>query len=144
MHFHYGFSFVLFRGTHVPCGEDQLQQLQLVKQLARSFNSKYGEMFPIIEDMIGTDETKRILSLRDPTKKQSKSDPIEGSRITLRDDPEVILKKIKKSLTDFTSAITYDQMERPGVSNLINIHAQVRNVSAEQIVQDAKEWDTLK
>lgn len=133
-----------FRGTHVPCGEDQLQQLQLAKKLARSFNSKYGEMFPIIVDMVGTDETKRILSLRDPTKKQSKSDPNEGTRITLRDDPEAILKKIKKSLTDFTSAITYDPMVRPGVSNLVNIYAQVKNVSAEQIVEDAKEWDTLK
>lgn len=99
-------------------------------------------MFPIIEQMIGTDESKRILSLRDPTKKQSKSDASEATRITLRDPPDAILKKIKKAVTDFTSDVTYDPMARPGVSNLINIHSQVKNVSAQQIVDEAKELNT--
>lgn len=92
--------------------------------------------------MIGSDASKRILSLRDPTKKQSKSDPSKNTRITVRDDPDAIRRKIKKAVTDFTSEVTYDPMERPGVSNLINIHSQVKNVSAEQIVADAATLNT--
>lgn len=92
--------------------------------------------------MIGSDESKRILSLRDPTKKQSKSDASGASRITLRDPPEAIFKKIKKALTDFTGEITYDPMIRPGVSNLINIYSQLKDVSVQQIVEEAKEMNT--
>lgn len=126
----------------MPCGEDQLQQLQLAMHLANSFNAKFGETFPVIEPMIGDDTSGRIRSLRDPTKKQSKSDPNDKSRITLRDTPDQIRKKIKKSITDFTSEVTYDPVNRPGVANLVGIHALIKNVSPQEICNRVKGLDT--
>lgn len=126
----------------MPCGEDQLQQLQLAMHLAKVFNTKFGETFPIIEPMIGQDASGRIRSLKDPLKKQSKSDPNDKSRITLRDTPEAIRMKIKKAITDFTSEITYDIRNRPGVANLINIHSLVKDLTPQEICDRAKGLDT--
>lgn len=92
--------------------------------------------------MIGDDTSGRIRSLRDPSKKQSKSDPNDKSRITLRDSPDQIRKKIKKALTDFTSEVTYDPVDRPGIANLVGIHALIKNVSPHEICQRAKGLDT--
>lgn len=119
-----------------------MQQLQLAMHLAKLFNTKFGETFPIIEPMIGQDASGRIRSLRDPSKKQSKSDPNDKSRITLRDPPDAIRKKIKKAVTDFTSEVTYDPINRPGVANLVGIHALARNVSPQQICDQVKGIDT--
>lgn len=110
--------------------------------LAKSFNAKFGETFPIIEAIIGDDTTGRIRSLRDPSKKQSKSDPNDKSRITLRDPPDKIRKNIKRAITDFTSEVTYDPINRPGVANLVGIHALVKNVSTQTICDQAKGIDT--
>lgn len=130
------------RATHVPCGEDQLQQLQLAMHVAKIFNTKFGETFPIIEPMIGQDASARIRSLRDPSKKQSKSDPNDKSRINLRDSPDTIRRKIKRAITDFTSEVAYDPDNRPGVANLVGIHALVKNVSPQEICEQAKGIDT--
>lgn len=135
---------MLYRATHVPCGEDQLQQLQLAQHLAKVFNTKFGDTFPKIEPLIGQDYSGRIRSLRDPSKKQSKSDPNDKSRITLRDTPDAIRMKIKRAITDFTSEVTYDPDNRPGVSNLISIHALTRNVSPQQICEEVRGLDTGK
>lgn len=112
--------------------------------LARVFNGRFGLTFPIIEAMIGQDASGRIRSLRDPLKKQSKSDPNDKSRITLRDTPDAIRKKIKRAITDFTSEVTYDVEQRPGVSNLIGIHALTKNTTPEEICAQAKGIDTGK
>lgn len=133
-----------FRATHVPCGEDQLQQIQLGCHLAKVFNTKFGKTFPAIEPIIGQDASGRIRSLRDPLKKQSKSDPNDKSRITLRDTPAAIRKKIKRAITDFTSEVTYDPENRPGVANLIGIHALTKNISTQEICEQAKGLDTGK
>lgn len=121
-----------------------MQQLQLASFLAKFFNNKFGEIFPAAEPIIGDDASGRIRSLRDPTKKQSKSDPNEGSRISLRDPPDLIRRKIRRAITDFTSEVTYDPTNRPGVSNLVGIHALVKNVSTSDICNDAKGLDTGK
>lgn len=94
--------------------------------------------------MIESDASARIRNLRDPSKKQSKSDPNQKSRITLRDDPKDILKKIKRAITDFTSEVTYDPVNRPGVANLISIHSFVKNVSPQQICDESRDIDTGK
>lgn len=112
--------------------------------LAKAFNAKFGQTFPIIEPMIGDDASGRIRSLRDPSKKQSKSDPNEKNRVTLRDPPDQIRKKIKRAITDFTSEVTYDPVNRPGVANLVGIHALVKNVSTQEICDQAKGIDTGK
>lgn len=118
--------------------------MQLAQHIAKIFNNRYGETFPVIEMMIENDASGRIRNLRDPSKKQSKSDPNDKSRVTLRDDPKDILKKIKRAITDFTSEVAYDPIDRPGVANLIAIHALVKNVSPQQICDESKGLDTGK
>lgn len=86
----------------------------------------------------------RIKSLRDPTKKMSKSDPDPKSFINLMDKPDEIRSKIKKSITDFTSSVTFDPENRPGVSNLIMLHSLVTNKTPNEICDEVKQLDTGK
>uniref|UniRef100_A0A182P6W8 Tryptophan--tRNA ligase, mitochondrial n=1 Tax=Anopheles epiroticus TaxID=199890 RepID=A0A182P6W8_9DIPT len=131
---------MLYKATHVPVGEDQIQQLQLAQSLARAFNNKYGRTFPFCETLVN--DGSRLKSLRDPTKKMSKSDPDPKSCIMLIDTPDVVLEKVKKSVTDFKSEVTFDAKERPGVSNLITIHSLVSGKSVEEICKEAEGKNT--
>ncbi|XP_060655221.1 LOW QUALITY PROTEIN: uncharacterized protein LOC132790633 [Drosophila nasuta] len=133
---------MLYKATHVPVGIDQLQHIQLAQHLARNFNGRYGELFPVCTPVIEQDDGSRVLSLRDVSKKMSKSDPNPKGTINLADSPEQIKEKIKKAVTDFTSDISYDPNTRPGVSNLVNIHAHVTNSSIATVVEEAKTLDT--
>lgn len=139
-------SIIVFvhRATHVPCGEDQIQQLQLAADLSRSFNKKFGRTFPDVTSLIADDPSARIRSLRDPTKKQSKSDPDTKSRVTLLDPPDVMMERIKKALTDFKSEVTYEPQVRPGVANLITIHSLITNQTPQEVCDQAKDIDTGK
>lgn len=94
--------------------------------------------------VIFTDNAGRIKSLRDPTKKMSKSDTDIKSRLDLTDTPDVLLNKIKKALTDFTSEVTYDPNNRPGVANLINIHSMLTGKTPEEICKEAEGLETAK
>lgn len=133
---------IYFRATHVPVGEDQLQHIQLTQHLSRIFNTRYGQTFPICHAMIDNQEAARIRSLRNPSKKMSKSDLDTKATINIRDDPDVIVEKIKKAVTDFTSDVTYDPTNRPGVSNLIAIHSLVTGLPIDKVVEEAKTIDT--
>lgn len=135
-------NYLHYRATHVPCGDDQEQQLQLAMHLAKIFNNKFGPTFPIIKPLIEQDASARIRSLIDPSKKQSKSDPNAKSRLTLRDTPDEWKLKIKRAITDFTSEVTYDPENRPGVANLVTIHALTTDSTTEQIVERAKGLNT--
>ncbi|KAG8746148.1 Tryptophan--tRNA ligase, mitochondrial [Ceratobasidium sp. 414] len=111
---------LLYRATHVPVGEDQQQHLELSRDLADVFNRTYKEaVFPLPQHIITP--AKRILSLRDPTQKMSKSAPHPSSRILLTDPAEVIEKKVRSAVTDSERGVTYDPTARPGVSNLLTI-----------------------
>ncbi|XP_055595895.1 tryptophan--tRNA ligase, mitochondrial [Uranotaenia lowii] len=133
---------MLYRATHVPVGEDQVQHLQLAMSLARAFNNRYGPTFPSCEALISDDISSRLKSLRDPSKKMSKSDPDPKSCIMLTDKPEAILEKIKKSVTDFTSEVTFEPDKRPGVANLVTIHSLASGKSPQEICDDAKGLNT--
>lgn len=137
-------EFFYFRATHVPVGEDQVQHLQLAHHLAKIFNYKYGTTFPLCHSIIADDPSCRVKSLRDPTKKMSKSDPDSKSTVMLTDSPKQILDKVKKAITDFTSEVTYDVDQRPGVANLISIHSLSSSLSPEKICEEAKNIDTGK
>ena len=114
---------LLYKATHVPVGEDQKQHLELARDIAGAFNRAFAcEYFTLPEPLIQGEAT-RIMSLRDGTKKMSKSDISEFSRITLMDDADTIEKKIRKATTDMTAGISYDVEARPEVSNLITIYA---------------------
>jgi len=101
-------------------------------------------MFPVCTPVIEEDDGSRILSLRDTTKKMSKSDPNPKGTINLGDSPDKIKEKIKKALTDFTSDVSYNPGMRPGVSNLVNIHALVTGTSIATVVEEANSLDTAK
>ena len=131
-----------FRATHVPVGEDQVQHIQLAQHLARIFNFRYGTTFPICHAVIDNQDAARIRSLRNPSKKMSKSDVDTKATISIRDEPDVIVEKIKKAVTDFTSDVTYEPEKRPGVSNLVAIHSLVTGTTVEKIVEEAKSLDT--
>jgi tryptophanyl-tRNA synthetase len=133
---------LLYKTTHVPVGEDQVQHLQLAQHLAKLFNYYYGETFPICHAIIAKDASSRIKSLRDPTKKMSKSDPDPKSCLMITDTPDLLLEKCKKSVTDFTSAVTFDPQIRPGVSNLLTIHSLISGKSIDTICQESSALNT--
>ncbi|XP_066991832.1 tryptophan--tRNA ligase, mitochondrial [Anabrus simplex] len=133
---------LLYRATEVPVGEDQVQHLQLAQHLARNFNNQYGAVFPIPKALVGDSHTSRLRSLRDPLKKMSKSEPDPRSRINLTDTSDSILEKCKKAVTDFTSALTFNPEERPGVSNLITIHSLLSGKSPQEICNECASLDT--
>ncbi|KAL2816363.1 hypothetical protein BDW59DRAFT_153258 [Aspergillus cavernicola] len=110
---------LVHRATHVPVGEDQRQHLEFSRNTANSFNHIYGPIFPAPEALISP--AKRVMSLKEPALKMSKSHTDERSRITLTDSPEEVRRKIKVALTDSEPGITYDPVHRPGVSNLIEL-----------------------
>ena len=143
---------LLYKGTRVPVGEDNLQNVELSRRIARSFNNKFCQkancIFPIPTPILvggeNSDGAARIRSLRDPAKKMSKSDPDPKSCIYINDAPNVILEKCKKDVTDFTSELTYDPITRPGVSNLISIHSALTGLTTEEICIDCKNLNTGK
>ncbi|PZP84869.1 MAG: tryptophan--tRNA ligase [Azospirillum brasilense] len=123
-----------YKATHVPVGADQKQHLELARDIAGAFNRAYGEdFFPLPNPMI-MPTAARVMSLTDGTKKMSKSDPSDYSRITLMDDADAIATKIKKAQTDSEPSLSYDPENRPSVSNLIGIYAALEGGSTPQQV----------
>ncbi|RHY55770.1 hypothetical protein DYB34_002574 [Aphanomyces astaci] len=127
---------LLYKATHVPVGEDQQQHLELARMIATTFNDRFQtNLFPkpIPQRDDPDDALVRIMSLRDPTQKMSKSDISTQSRIDLTDSPDVIVKKIRKAQTDAIPGISYDKAGRPGVSNLMSILSAVTGHSVDDI-----------
>jgi tryptophanyl-tRNA synthetase len=127
-----------YKATHVPVGEDQKQHLELTRDIAQKFNSDFGvEFFPLVEPLIFGEAT-RVMSLRDGSKKMSKSDPSDQSRITFTDTADEISKKIRRAKTDpepLPSDI--DGLEgRPEASNLVGIYAALAGVTSNDVIQE--------
>ncbi|KAF3430290.1 hypothetical protein E2986_00321 [Frieseomelitta varia] len=133
---------LLYKATDVPVGQDQVQHIQLAQELAIKFNKKFGNTFPSI--CVVEDASQRIKSLRDPSKKMSKSDQTSKSRLDILDKPEILIEKLKKAVTDFTSKVTYEPEKRPGVSNLVTIHSMLTGKSPDQICSEVEGLDTGK
>jgi tryptophanyl-tRNA synthetase len=132
-----------YHATHVPVGEDQKQHLELARDIAGAFNRAYGEeFFPLPEPLI-MPTAARIMSLRDGSKKMSKSDPSDYSRITLTDDVDSIAKKIRKATTDSTPGVTYDPVGRPEVANLLTIYAALTDSTAQEVAEKYAGEQTL-
>lgn len=114
---------ILLYGTNlVPVGDDQRQHLELTRDLAQRFNSRFGETFVIPEAYI-PETSARIYDLQEPTAKMSKSAASEAGLIKLLDEPNVTAKKIKSAVTDTEREIRYDREAKPGISNLLDIYA---------------------
>lgn len=124
---------ILLYGTNlVPVGEDQKQHLELTRDLAERFNKKYNDIFTIPEVRIPK-VGARVMSLQEPTKKMSKSDPNQKAFITLLDDPKQIEKKIKSAVTDSDGIVKFDVENKPGISNLLSIYSILGNKSIPEI-----------
>jgi tryptophanyl-tRNA synthetase len=126
---------LIYRADRVPVGEDQRQHLELTRDLAQRFNSRFGVTFPLPEPYI-IRETAKILDLQDPTAKMSKSSSSPGGIIDLLDPPEVSTKKIRSAVTDTERDIRFDEEHKPGISNLLMIYAALDGRSVEQLVED--------
>lgn len=129
---------LVYHATHVPVGEDQKQHVELTRDIAAKFNHDYGvEFFPMTEPVIEGAAT-RVMSLRDGSKKMSKSDPSDMSRINMTDDADTIAGKIRKARTD-PDALPSDAeglAERPEARNLVNIYAGLSDLSVDQVLAD--------
>jgi len=124
-----------YHATHVPVGEDQKQHLELARDIAGAFNRAYAqEFFPLPEPLI-MPTAARVMSLRDGTKKMSKSDPSDYSRITLTDDADTIAKKIRKATTDSIEGVTFDVEKRPEIANLLTIYAALSDTNAQKVAE---------
>jgi len=139
---------LVYHATHVPVGEDQKQHLELTRDIAAKFNHDYGvDFFPITEPVIEGAAT-RVMSLRDGSKKMSKSDPSDASRINMTDDADAIAKKIRKAKTD-PDALPSEAAgleERPEARNLVNIYAALNEQSVEDVLREVggQQFGTFK
>jgi tryptophanyl-tRNA synthetase len=139
---------LLYKATHVPVGADQKQHLELCRDIALKFNNDFKkEIFPLPEPLIQKN-ISRVMSLRDGTKKMSKSDDSEYSRINLKDSADEIIKKIKKAKSDSSEIPDNlnDLEEKPEAFNLINIYSDLTGNSLEQTLNElkGKEYSYLK
>lgn len=121
---------LLYQTDLVPIGADQKQHLELTRDIAQRFNGVYGDVFTVPEGYFGK-VGSRIMSLQDPTRKMSKSDP-EDTFISLLDPPDAIRRKVKRAVTDSEADIRFDPANKPGVSNLLSIIAALTGQSVEE------------
>lgn len=123
---------LLYSADLVPVGDDQKQHIELTRDLAERFNKKYNDIFTIPEihlPKVGA----RIMSLQEPTKKMSKSDPNQKGFISMLDEPKQIEKKIKSAVTDSDGVVKFDKENKPGVSNLMSIYSIFGNISVKDL-----------
>lgn len=139
-------SDILLYGTHlVPVGDDQRQHLELTRDVAGRFNSRFGETLVVPEAMIPK-ESARIYDLQDPTVKMSKSASSPNGLVNLMDEPKVIAKKIKSAVTDTEREVRYDPKAKPGIANLLDIYATVagRSIPELEAEYDGRGYGDLK
>ena len=125
---------LLYQTDLVPIGADQKQHLELSRDIAQRFNGVYGDVFKVPEPYIPKIGA-RVMSLQEPTRKMSKSDP-DDTFISLVDDPDAIRRKIKRAVTDSDAEIRFDPQNKPGVSNLLSIMSALGAGSIEQLEQE--------
>ncbi|WP_288831847.1 tryptophan--tRNA ligase [uncultured Megasphaera sp.] len=127
---------LLYQTNFVPVGEDQKQHLEITRDLAQRFNRLYGEdIFVVPEIYLGQGGT-RVMSLQEPTKKMSKSDANTTATIYVLDEPKVIEKKIKRAQTDSENSVHYDVVQKPGISNLMDIYAALTDSTHEEVERE--------
>ncbi len=123
---------LLYQANVVPVGKDQMQHLEITRDIAERFNNIYGDIFTIPEAYIGKSGA-RIMSLAEPTKKMSKSDENANATIMLLDDKDTIIRKFKRAVTDSDTEVRYDPEAKPGISNLMDILSAVTGETLDDI-----------
>ena len=125
---------LLYQADVVPVGKDQMQHLELTRDVAQRFNAIYGDVFTVPEAYLGKAGAK-IMSLQDPTKKMSKSDENTNASVYLTDDPDTVMRKFKRAVTDSEGVILYRE-EQPGIANLIDIYDACTGNMPEETVRE--------
>lgn len=126
---------LLYQADLVPVGEDQRQHLEITRDIAERFNNIYGETFKIPEGYIPK-IAARIMGLQDPTSKMSKSSSIPNDSIFLNDEPDIIMSKFKKAVTDSENVVRYDTENKPGISNLISIYGAISGKTNDEVEKE--------
>jgi tryptophanyl-tRNA synthetase len=124
---------LLYQAAAVPVGEDQRQHLELSRDLAQRFNSRFGQTFTVPQALIVKD-TAKIVDLQDPTSKMSKSSP--AGCLSLLDSPADITKKVKRAVTDSDGEVRFDPEHKPGLANLLTIHATLTGSTAAKSAEE--------
>lgn len=125
---------LLYDTAAVPVGEDQRQHLELTRDLAQRFNTRYRDTFTVPEAHIPT-ETARIMSLAEPTSKMSKSADNQSGNLMMLDEPKANTKKVKSAVTDTDNAVRFDPETKPGIANLLRIHSALSGESVDTLVE---------
>jgi tryptophanyl-tRNA synthetase len=126
---------LLYQANLVPVGEDQRQHIEITRDLANRFNTRYGQVFTMPDPYI-LKEGAKIYDLQEPTNKMSKSSSATNGVIELMDAPEINVKKIKSAVTDTGREVIFDEVNKPGISNLMTILSSVTGQSIDQIQRD--------
>jgi tryptophanyl-tRNA synthetase len=133
---------LLYNAKYVPVGDDQTQHLEFTRDIAERMNNKFGELFVVPEpankqhQFFDKDQGLRIMDLADPTKKMSKSNESNKGVIFLRDNPDEAAKKVMSAATDNVGVINYDKQNQPGISNLLDILALLREQPVDVVTKD--------
>lgn len=125
---------LLFQADVVPVGIDQMQHLEITRDIAQRFNGIYGDVFTVPEAYLGK-TGKKIMSLQEPAKKMSKSDENPNASIYLMDEPDAIVRKFKRAVTDSEACVRYTD-DQPGIKNLIDIYSSVTGKTAGEVERE--------
>ena len=136
---------LIYQAAQVPVGEDQRQHVELTRDLAQRFNSRFGDTFVVPEPYI-LKATAKILDLQDPTAKMSKSSESQAGVVDLLDEPAAITKKIKRAVTDTGTEVRFDEANKPGVSNLLTIYSVLsgRSIAELESAYEGQGYGALK
>lgn len=134
---------LLYDAEHVPVGEDQRQHIEITRDIAMRFNTRFGDTF-IVPKVVTPRSGAKVTDLQEPTAKMSKSASGESGIVFLLDDPAAITKKFKRAVTDSDGEVRFDRATKPGVSNLLEILAACRGTTPEVVAESYSQYGPLK
>lgn len=134
---------LLYDANEVPIGDDQRQHVEITREIAVRFNHRFGDVF-VLPEAVTPKAGARVMDLQDPTSKMSKSSTTDSGIVYLLDEPDVIMRKFKRAVTDSDNEVRYDRANKPGVSNLLDILAAVRDTTAEAVAAEFTQYGPLK
>lgn len=135
---------LLYKTNLIPIGSDMTDQIQLVQHIAQLLNKSYGNCVPVPNIVVREGFASRIRSIRQPAERMTRSSNDKKSRIDIMDSSDMIVSKCKKAVTDFTSEVYFDEINRPGVSNLVAIHSLITGKSYDIIQEESKGQQTAQ
>ncbi|MEO7398011.1 MAG: tryptophan--tRNA ligase [Ilumatobacteraceae bacterium] len=134
---------LLYDTDEVPVGEDQRQHVEITRDIANRFNGRFGETFVLPKSVLPKFGA-RVMDLQDPRAKMSKSANSDAGLISVFDEPAVIMKKFKRAVTDSDAEVRFDRAAKPGISNLLEIHAAATGRTPEDVARDYTQYGALK